>query len=108
MKTLSVWTVNDIEVQTFKTPPARSSGSHLDLRLETLETSDAADWKSELRAALAPPVYSNVPGERPLPPRRRRIPVIFLGPLPPEKEQPVPIQCGPVNSPTKKVAKGNS
>jgi len=108
MKKLYARTENDFEDQTFKALPARSSGSHLDLRLETLGTSNAADWKSEQLAALAPPVYSNVSRERPLPPPHCRIPVIFLGPLPQEKEQPVPIQCGPVNSPAKKVTKRNS
>src|SRR5205823_12562183 len=109
MKKLYARTENDFEDQTFKALPARSSGLHLDLRLETLETSDAAGWKSGLCSALvAPPVYSNVSREQPLPPRRCRIPVIFLGPLPQEKEQPVPIQCGPVNSPAKKVTKRNS
>ena len=108
MKKLYAWTENDFEDQQFKTQPAPSSCSHLDLRLETLETAGVADWKSELRAALAPPVYSNVPGECPLPPRRRRIPMMFLGPLPQEKEQPVPIRCCPVNSPTKKVTNRNS
>jgi len=62
MKKLYARTENDFEDQTFKA--ARSSSLHLHLRLETLETSDAADWKSELRAALvAPPVYSNVSRE---------------------------------------------
>ena len=85
MKKLYAWTENDGTNQTLKAPPARSYDTHLDLRLETLETSGVADWKSELRAALAPPVYSNVSDERPLPPRRRRIPVIFLGALSQEK-----------------------
>ncbi len=107
MKKLYARTENDFEDQTFKALPARSSGSHLDPRLETLGTSDAADWKSEQRAALAPPVYSNVSRERPLPPRRSRIPDIFLGQLPQEKEQPVPIRCGHVASPRRKVIKRN-
>jgi len=39
MKELYARTENDFEDQTFKALPARSSGLHLDLRLETLETS---------------------------------------------------------------------
>ena len=58
MKKLYARTENDFEDQTFKALPARSSGLHLDLRLETLETSDAADLKPELCAALVAPPFT--------------------------------------------------
>ena len=63
-------------------------------KLETLETCDRADWKSALRP-LSPAAYADVLVQRPLPLRCHRIPIVFLGPLPQEKEQSVPIRFGP-------------
>src|SRR5882724_8693921 len=98
MKKLYAWTEDDVENQTLKTIPARSSCTLLDARLDMLETCETADWKSALRP-FAPATYPDVLVQRPLPAGRRRIPIIFLGPLPQEQDQPVQIQIGPVKFP---------
>src|SRR5882724_215220 len=104
MKKLYAWTENDVENQMLKTTPARSSDTLLGVRLEMLETCETADWKSALRS-LAPAAYADVLAQRPLPARRHRIPIVFLGPLPQEKEQPVRIGFGPATFPRKMVTK---
>ncbi len=96
MKELFSWTETDGKNQTLTIAEVP--------KLETLETCDRADWKSALRP-LTPAAYADVLVQRPLPLRRHRIPIVFLGPLPQEKEQPVPIRFGRVNFPPKKVTK---
>ena len=96
MKELFSWTETDGKNQTLTIAEVP--------KLETLETCDRADWESALRP-LTPAAYADVLVQRPLPLRRHRIPIVFLGPLPQEKEQPVPIRFGPVNFPPKKVTK---
>src|SRR6058998_3291167 len=66
-------------------------------RLETCDTVPQLREKSALRSA-APPAYADFIVQRPLPTRRHRIriPIIFLGPLQQEEEEPVQIQVGPI------------
>ena len=69
-------------------------------RLETCDTVPQLREKSTLRA-VAPAAYADFIVQRPLPRRRHRIPIIFLGPLPQELEEPVQIQVGPIKFPQK-------
>src|SRR5690348_15808265 len=106
MKKLFSWTETDGKNQTLKAPPARSPDKHLDadhgrwLETPRLQSRDA-DFQSALRA-LAPAAYAGVLVQRPLPTRRNSTPIIFLGPLSQEKEQPVRIRFGRVNFPQNK------
>jgi len=86
MKKLFSWTETDGKNQTLTIAEVP--------KLETLETCDRAGWKSALRP-LTPAAYADVLVQRPLPLRRHRIPIGFLGRLPQEKEQSVPIRFGP-------------
>ena len=100
MEKLFSWTAIDGKNQTLKAPAARSSDNLLDedhdrcLQAPRLQTR-CADFQSALRA-LAPAAYADVLVPRPLPGRRHRIPIIFLGPLPQEEEEPVQIQVGSI------------
>jgi hypothetical protein len=64
-------------------------------RLETCDTVPQLREKSTLRA-VAPAAYADFLVQRLLPRRRHRIPIIFLGPLPQEEEEPVQIQVGSI------------
>ncbi len=72
MKQLFSWTETDGKNQTLTIAEVP--------KLETLETCDTPDWKSALRP-LTPAAYADVLVQRPLPLRRHRIPIVFLGPL---------------------------
>jgi len=100
MKKLFSWTGTDEKNQTLDTQQTRSSDNlfndDLNRWLQTPPSqSPVADFQSAL-PALTPATYAAASVQRPLPSRHRRIPIIFLGPLPEEREEPVQIQVDPV------------